>query len=326
MKLKKILITGGSGFIGQNLIEIINKEYSEFEIINLDLKSNNVQNECIYIKCDILDRLEIKNIFDKIQPNYIIHLAAETNCDPKLTIKDYKVNIEGSKNIFDLSNDISQLKGLIHISTQFVNQTDFPLENFTNYKPNTIYGESKVLSEKLLINANYNYNWIILRPTNVWGKWHPRYPVEFWKILQQGKYIHPHKEGVIRSYGYVGNVCDQILFFLTNINKNNISKGIYYIGDKPIELYEWVNGFSLKLLGKNVRVVPSLLVYFIALFGSLLKIINVTFPITISRYRSMTKSNPAPMEKTLNLIDQQKFSLEEGIDITVKWLNERIPH
>ena len=322
--MSKILLTGGSGFIGENLIEIFNKEDSTIELVNIDIKPNNSNFQCQWIKCDIQDFSELKYHIEKNKPDYIINLAAKTDCGPDNKLEDYKVNIEGAKNVFDSANEISGLKGLIHISTQFVNQTDFPLEDYLNYKPHTIYGKSKVLSEKILINGAYKFNWVILRPTNVWGKWHPRYSKEFWKVLNSGKYIHPHRPGVIRSYGYVGNVCHQILFFLNNVALKKISGDIFYVGDQPLELYNWVNEFSLKLRGKKVRTVPPIMVYFIAFVGSLLKKLNISFPITISRYRSMTQSNPAPMEKTIKLVGKPKYSLTDGVKITVDWLKREI--
>ena len=180
------------------------------------------------------------------------------------------------------------------------------------------------MSEKLLINGGYKYDWVILRPTNIWGKWHPRYPTEFWKVLNERKYIHPSKHGVIRSYGYVGNLCQQIFFFMDNIREINISKKIYYVGDKPIELYDWVNSFSLAITGQNVRKVPQIIILSLAYFGTFLEKLKIQFPITISRYINMVKSNPAPMKKTLKLVEKPKYSLDQGIKITVDWLKEEV--
>ena len=127
--MKKLLITGGSGFIGKNLIEIIKDEKLNYDIINIDKKEDGNSN-CIFIKCVILDKENLNDCINDVNPNYIIHLAAQTDCDANLQLDDYKVNYDGSKNVFDISSGLDSLDGLIHISTQFVNQSDFPLLDF----------------------------------------------------------------------------------------------------------------------------------------------------------------------------------------------------
>lgn len=322
IKGSKILVTGGSGFIGTNFQEIF-KKFSGNLIINVDLVPSKVEaDHVIWEECNIMDSEKLESIFLKHQPDYVFHLAAETVTEEDFTLEDYKVNIEGAENVFNAANRTASVKGLIHTSTQFANQTDFPLKNFYDFKPHTVYGESKVASEKILIEKKYNFSWVIIRPTNVWGKWHLRYPTQFWRVLREGKYVHPDKKDVIRSYAYVGNVCDQVMHFLINIERLN--KEIFYVGDEPMVLYNWVNAFSLALRGKKVRVVPKELVYFLALCGNALKLLKVNFPITTSRYRSMTLSNPAPMQKTFEEVGRPKISLEEGVRVTAEWLNNDV--
>ncbi len=319
----KILITGGSGFIGTNFHEYLENVLPEVKIINLDITKPKIEfKNSVWEKCDILNLDALKKVFSKHNPECVIHLAAETSCEPHLRLEDYRVNIEGSSNVFKAAHETSSTKIVIHTSTQFVNQTDFPLEDFLDYKPHTIYGESKVESEKILTSGTYDFKWLIIRPTNVWGKWHLRYPTEFWKVLNEGKYIHPNKKGVVRSYGYVMNICNQVMHFIENIDRLN--KEIFYVGDEPILLYEWVNEFSNKLCGKNVKTVNKNLVYGLALGGDVLSKVGIRFPITTSRYRSMTTSNPAPMDKTVQEVGSKMIDWKEGVEITSKWLKDEV--
>jgi nucleoside-diphosphate-sugar epimerase len=163
---------------------------------------------------------------------------------------------------------------------------------------------------------------VIIRPTNVWGRWHLRYPYEFWKIVRDGKYFHPGSKVVMRSYGYVGNVCEQILKLIDLRDSQSVSKKIFYVGDEPINLYNWVNSFSLAITKKKARIVPTAVVYSLAVFGSILQKLKVSFPITISRYKSMTSENPAPMEKTIKILGCPKYSMQQGVEITTTWLSE----
>jgi len=318
----RFLITGGNGFIGTNLVESLRTGIpgiSTVTLIDLDTPKIELLPNETWLKINILDKDAIDAVFEKARPEVVIHLAAQTSCEPGLTLDDYQVNIKGSENIFEACEKYG-IEFLVHTSTQFVNQaTEMPASD-TDYAPHTIYGESKVLSEQLLRNKKFGFNWCIIRPTNIWGRWHLRYPYEFWRILKEGKYFHPGRKKVIRSYGYVGNVCWQIIELIKRRNEPVVRKNVFYVGDAPVNMLEWVNAFSLEIKQKPVRIMPTFFVYTLALAGSMLQTFRVRFPITLSRYKSMTTDNPAPMEKTFGILGLPPYTQEEGVKQTASWL------
>jgi len=321
--MKKILITGGNGFIGTNLLlaireKNVNNELAVYVIDPAKPKVPLEENES-WLKVSILDRDRLVETFLTVRPDYVIHLAAETSCDPAMKMDDYKVNTAGSENIY-YACEQAKVDCLVNTSTQFVNQSDKMPVHDTDYAPHTIYGESKIIAETTLRNGNYSFNWIIVRPTNIWGRWHLNYPHQFWKVVRDGKYFHPGKQLVTRSYGYVGNVCDQILKLIDLRNNKEVSKQVFYVGDAPINLFEWANAFCISITKKPARIIPRAVVYGLALGGTILQKFRIKFPITLSRYQSMTSDNPAPMQKTLQLLGEPKYSMQEGVDITTKWL------
>lgn len=320
--MNRFLITGANGFIGTNLVEFFRTGISApYTLILLDLASPKIElrdNE-IWHKVDILNKDAINNIFEQNKPDIVIHLAAQTSCEPEMKMEDYIVNTKGSENIFDACENYNS-DFLVHTSTQFVNQAGDIPKSDTDFAPHTVYGESKVVAEELLREKRFTFNWCIIRPTNIWGKWHLRYPNEFWKVLSEGKYFHPGKKKVIRSYGYVGNVCWQIIELIKRRNEIQISKNVFYVGDRPVNMLEWTNDFSLAILEKPVRIVPTFFVYLLALMGSFLRIIHIRFPITLSRYKSMTTDNPAPMEKTFTILGTPPYTQKEGVKQTTDWL------
>lgn len=315
----KILITGGSGFIGMNLINKLALS-GKYSILNLDISKPKVNEQLLYWKqCDIMNEKEVNDFFKSFQPDTVIHLAARTDTDPNNVLSDYELNIGGSQNILGAVKKFTEVKRLIITSTQFVNQYQGLPKNDEDFAPHTVYGESKVLMEKMTRNSELKCIWTIIRPTNIWGPWHLRYPHEFWKVLSKGLYFHPGKKPVIRSYGYVGNVVFQIISILQSPSEK-VNGKVFYVGDLPIDVYDWVNGFSQKQIGKNVRVVPRILVRLLALVGDVLSMIKITFPLTSSRYKSMTNSNIAPMEKTIEAFGTPPYTLDQGIDETVEWM------
>lgn len=320
----RILITGGSGFIGTNLIKKLVLE-NKHSILNLDnSKPKDPKHLDYWRDSNILNSKQTIEFFNSFKPEAVIHLAARTDTGPENTLKDYLVNTEGSANILGAIKICKDVKRVIMTSTQFVNQYKGIPKNDEDYAPHTVYGESKVIMEKMIRNSDLNCIWTIIRPTNIWGPWHLRYPSEFWKIMSRGLYFHPGKEPVIRSYGYVGNVAAQIISML-EAPAEKINGRVYYVGDMPIDIYHWVNGFSLKQIGKSVRVVPRFLVKTLAYIGDILAVVKIKFPLTASRYKSMTHSNTAPMERTIEAFGVPPYTLEQGIEETVKWMKEEHP-
>lgn len=318
----RFLVTGGSGFIGTNLIEELLAQ--GHELVNVDVSSpKNEAHASYWKKVDILDPDRLLVVFQEFRPDIVVHLAARTDTDGS-HLDEYVVNTKGTENVLAAIKAVDSIQRTIITSTQFVNQyRGVPKDDF-DFAPHTIYGESKVINEEMTRQANLECAWTIIRPTNIWGPWHLRYPHEFWRVLGKGLYFHPGRKSVVRSYGYVKNVVYQIIKIF-EADLALVSSQVYYVGDEPIELIEWVNGFSVGQTGKNVRVIPTSIVRLMALGGDFLAKLNIKFPITSSRFKSMTTSNGVPMDKTINAFGSPPYTLEGGIQDTVEWLRMYYP-
>ena len=272
--MDKVIVTGGLGFIGSNLIELLLKRYY---VINLDkvTYSSNFYNtkEFVkkknykFIKYDINNKKIIK-IFNKYKPVGIFNLAAETHVDrsidsPKSFIES---NILGVYNILEafrvFSKKIPKTK-LIHISTDEVygdilfGRSD---ENYP-YKPSSPYAASKASSDHLVSSyvRTYNIPAIVTNCSNNYGpKQHPEklIPKLIYNIFQNkplpiyGKgtnsrewiYVKDHCEALIKIFkkGKVGD------FYNIGSNKNQTNLEIC---KKLIQLAN-----KNKIMGKNTRI------------------------------------------------------------------------
>ena len=106
--MKKILVTGGSGFIGSNFIKYISKIHPDYNIVNLDKVSNDYNcNNLRYVKGDISDRGFIFNLFEKEKFDIVINFASVQNYDEKTEDKSIftLTNIIGTQALLDASKE-----------------------------------------------------------------------------------------------------------------------------------------------------------------------------------------------------------------------------
>lgn len=315
----KALVTGGSGFIGTEIVSyLINSGYT---VKNIDIQKPILRNQDEYWQyCDIRDRSTLTSCFTDFQPNYVIHLAAETHAEGK-HIDEYSTNTDGTRCLLSVIKQQNSISRLIITSTQHVRRpgSGLPMHN-EDFVPYGAYGESKVCTEKLTREANINCPWVIIRPTTIWGPNHSGLSKGLWRVIRKGFYFHPKNDNVVRSYGYVTNVAYQIEKLLT-IETEIIDKKVLYVGDPCIKQIEWINEFSKSLTGTTVHEVPKILLRLLAYFGDIFKTVGLSFPIFTSRFRNMVSDNPVPVQLTLDICGDSPYSLKEGVEKTVKWLD-----
>ncbi len=319
--MNRIVVTGGSGFIGTNMIEHL-LNVGNVEILSLDVHPpKEVEHGEYWTKCDILDKDQLSRTLLEFRPTQIIHLAGRTDMEGKCE-EDYAANHVGTENLVTAIQQLQSVQRVIFTSSQFVVGPGKLPTNDTEFRPHTIYGQTKVLSERVIRKADLSCIWTIVRPTNVWGKWHPRYPREFWRVLKQGRYVHPGGKGVFRCYAYVGNVVEQISTILS-APREFIDREVFYVGDAPIDIWEWTNAFSMELVGRPVKVVPRPVVRMFAKIGDGVIAAGGKFPIFTSRYESMTQDYITPMDKTFERLGTPRIALAEGVKQTVTWLKSQ---
>lgn len=190
MSRKKILVTGGAGFIGGNFVQYMVEKYPNYDIYNLDLltyagdltKHQEIkeQKNYYFIKADIADRHVINSLFDKHKFDFVIHFAAESHVDRSITNPGVFVhtNVVGTQVLLDVSKEHG-IKKFVHVSTDEVygdlefDPTTFFTED-TPLQPNSPYSASKASSD-LLVRAyheTYGLAVNITRCSNNYGPYH----------------------------------------------------------------------------------------------------------------------------------------------------------
>jgi dTDP-glucose 4,6-dehydratase len=159
--MKTIIITGGLGFIGSNLVNILSKK--NFFIINIDKItyasnlnniSNNLKNYKFY-KQDINNQNFIKKILEKYNPSLIFNLAAETHVDRSIDSPRQFINsnIYGVFNLLETIKKYKKKIKLIHVSTDEVYgdiKKNEKSKEFDSYNPSSPYAASKASGDLLI--------------------------------------------------------------------------------------------------------------------------------------------------------------------------------
>ena len=173
--IKNILVTGGAGYIGSHIIEIlIKKNKNVFIIDNLTTGYKKLINKkAKFFKLDILNTKKLKRIIEKYNIDSIIHLAAnliigEGERQPK---KYYKNNVKGTQSVLD-SIKKTKVKNLLFSSTAAVYKDGmYRVTENSIVKPKSVYGKSKLRAENLIKSKckKLGINYGILRYFNIVG-------------------------------------------------------------------------------------------------------------------------------------------------------------
>lgn len=319
---RKILVTGGSGFIGTNVIQYyLNRRV---KTLSLDIaRPKNKSHEEYWRMVDILDFNNLLRHIEEFQPTELIHLAARTDLQEKNLISGYSININGVRNIIRAINAYSKIERTIFASSMLVCETGCHQENYDDYKPSTLYGESKVLAEKIIKeNTDMATTWTIVRPTSIWGPWFSEPYRSFFNMIIHRKFFYPGRRTATRTYGFVGNTVHQIDKLLC-APTSEVSKKIFYLGDRPaVNISTWANEIASYLGLKPIKSLPYWIFKIVAICGDLLAKKSIMFPMTSARLANMTIDNIIALDDLHNIVEKYPYSRQEGIKVTIEWMRK----
>ena len=319
---KRVLITGGSGFIGTNLCEhLINKKYN---FINLDIKKPKIYDHYLFWKkIDIRDRDALVKIVQDYKPTHVLNLAADLGMDHH-SLDTLQTNIYGVENLIFAISSIESMQRIVFTSSLLVCENGYIPSDVTDYCAPNYYGESKVLGEKIVRKSNLKIDWAIVRPTSIWGPWFDYSYNTFFKMIDRGLYMHIGKVEFQKPASFVGNTVHMMMEIL--INKNpKINKKTFYLADYPwYSTRKWAKQIQKTLGTSRIKTAPFWLLKLIAKVGDFIKwIFRYDPPLTTFRLNNMMTGGEYFIKNTKEVCSDLPFSLKKSVYITSKWMYDK---
>ena len=323
--MKKILVTGGAGFIGSHLVRLLVNKYSDYQIINMDILTyaGNLENlrdiqakkNYTFVRCDICNFGEVQQVFEKYQIDSVIHLAAESHVDRSIEdpFSFAKTNVMGTLSLLQVAKDYWSKdfndKLFYHVSTDEVYGSLGASGFFTeksSYDPHSPYSASKASSDHFVraFGDTYGLPIVISNCSNNYGSY--QFPEKliplFINNIVNNKPLPVYGRGQnVRDWLFVNDHARAIDVIFHKAKLGNT----YNIGG----FNEWKNIDLIKVIIKTVDRLLG------RKEGTSLKLINFVKDRAGHDLRYAIDSSKLKNE----LGWKPSLQFEEGIEKTVKW-------
>jgi len=316
----RVLVTGGSGFIGRHLVRALAQRGDE--VISFDLQRPPEGDVAQHLIGDVLDTGVLNQALQDLRPDAVVHLAARTDLDERAVLANYAANTDGVRNLIAAIQSTPTVRRAIFTSSQLVCRVGYVPTRDDEYSPDTMYGRSKVEGERIVrAAAGGGVEWCIVRPTTIWGPGMRDHYRRFLAMIQSGRYVHVGARPRYKSYGYVGNVVYQYAKLL-EVDRGAIAGRTLYLADyEPISLRIWADAFQRELGAPPIRTIPEFVARGVARVGDVVNKLGWReFPFNTFRLRNVLTEYVFDLESTASICGPLPYSMEEGVARTVAWM------
>ena len=308
--MKKILITGANGLLGQKLVGLLTQQFG-VNLIATARGDNRLPHDYgyTYRPMDITDRQQVMDVIGETRPDVVIHTAAMTDVDKCEVQKDdcWAQNVQAVESVVDACRSVGAF--LLHVSTDFIfDGTAGPYDETAEGNPISFYGWSKYAAEKVVMNADrvdVPLQWAIARTVLVYGIAHDmsRSNIILWvkKSLEDGKNIKV--------------VTDQ---WRSPTLAEDLAMGCYLIADQKA-------GGIFNISGKEVLTPYDMAIKTADYFGLDKSLIAQADASTFTQVARRPPRTGFVLDKARTVLGYDPHTFEEGISVLAGQLAQPVP-
>lgn len=315
-----VLVTGGSGFIGTNAVQALLD--AGRTVASIDVAApRDPRHRALWTQVDLVDADAVRAAVAATAPASVLHLGARTDLEGA-TLEDYAANTTGTVNLLAALRGCAAPPRVIVASSRMVCPIGYQPRSDVDFDPPNAYGMSKVETERIFREGDYPGTWAIARPTSIWGPWFEAPYRDFFLAVAKGRYRHPGKAQIRKSFGYVENTVAQLLALLAAPHEA-IQGRVFYLADyEPIDVLEWAGEIRRATDGlSSVKTVPLAVLRGLARTGDVLKRLGwVNVPLTSFRLDNLLTEMIYDMGPMQEIASTLPASAPEGVLQTVAWM------
>lgn len=317
----RVLVTGTGGFIARHLARRLLAD--GHAVVGLDRRASGLAHAGYReVACDLLDAAALARAVREAAPDAVLHLAARTDLDETRDLAGYAANIDGVRNLLAAIDATPSVRRAICTSTQLVCRVGYTPAHDTDYAPTTLYGTSKVETERIWRAADgARRTWTLVRPTTIWGPGMNPHYLRFFRMIRDGRYFHVGRSLTYKSYGYVANVVHEYVRLL-HADADAVHRRTFYLADyQPIALECWADAFAREFAARAIPRLPRALAVAAARTGDVVAATGWrSFPFTSFRLNNVLTAYQVDTTPTEAVCGALPCTWEDGVRETAAWL------
>ncbi len=325
---KRIVVTGGSGFIGAHFCHELTNRGDEVVILDLVEPPPEIPHDR-FVQGDIRDEVAVREAFGGCDE--VLHLAAAHHDFGIEEETYYDVNEQGLRVITSVMDELKIPRMIFYSTVAVYGSAPPPLSEDTTPQPESFYGKSKLAGEKVLegwAQQGGDRRCLVIRPTVTYGTNNFANMYSLLRQIDKGRFFFASGSTNIKSLSYIENIADATLFLM---DKNDLSAfEIFNYIDKPdltsVEIAEW----CYTSLGKKLprlRIPLWLLLLGAKPFDLLIALTGKNFPVSTARIKKLfVQQTKFEAQKIIDAGFTAEASVRQGIERTATWYMEKGKH
>jgi len=319
--MPKMLITGGSGFVGMNLVDHALAKGWSVETIDI-VEPALDEHRPMWTKIDLLDAAGVRDALAASDADVVVHLAARTDLEGD-DVAAYDLNVSGTKHVVDALVDIDETKRprLVNVSTMLVCRYGRQPSGPDDVDPATPYGESKVAAERY-VSAAEALEWVTIRPTSVWGPHFAGGYRQFFDRVLRRKHFHVGLKPIPKDFVYVSNLAADIVD-LSAADHELIAGRTFYSLDQPgYSTRKFAAAIAEVAGGRRPMSLPVWAVRIVAAGFDTAKALRLVANPPMGRFRLSNMTTPCSLETwgIEAISTAPRVDLRSGVEATVAWI------